>query len=47
MDKADKVVLELGVGEVNVGEGVETAKIKKKMYTEKFHNLCSLSFSVI
>jgi len=29
MDKADKVVLELGVGGVTVGEGAETPKSKK------------------
>jgi len=50
MDKANRVVLELGVGEVTVGEGIEEPKIiiiKKKWCTEKFHNLRSLSFSVI
>jgi hypothetical protein len=31
MDKANKVVLELGVGEVTVGEGVETATIGRKI----------------
>ena len=29
MDKANKVVLELGVGEVTIAEGAETPKIEK------------------
>jgi len=36
MDKADKVVLELGVGEVTVGEGVETPKIEKNSAQKNF-----------
>ena len=46
MDKANKVVLELGVGEVTIAEGAETPKIEKIVH-KKFHNLCSLSASVI
>jgi len=46
MDKANRVVLELGVGEVTVGEGIEKPKIiiiKKKNSAQKNFIICVVS----